>query len=152
MYLQPPALRALLDLHGEIQPLSLHLKQNRASPFPKPCPFPGTHHRMGSVGASKGEKLHCLWVSERSKGCSKQLFLEGQAVCESFACKDEAELFKPPGFLQSGFPCWFQPCPSEPFTGQENKKANKQLARSAPSQFLLSQSLCRQLLSRTSSN
>lgn len=58
MYLQPPALRAALDLHGEIQTLSLHPKQNQASLFPKLCPFPGYSPSNWAV-----------WVQAREKSC-----------------------------------------------------------------------------------
>lgn len=44
---------------------------------------------------------------------------------------------KSPGFLQSGFACWFQPCPSKQYPGQENKMqiSNKPETLSVGSSF-----------------
>lgn len=100
MYLQPPALRTLLGLCVTSRP---HLwTQNRTDPrCSQSCVLswvPTIELVPTSAGASKGEKLLCLWAWGSSKGASEKLFLDRQTACGSFACKAEAEVLKPLGF------------------------------------------------------
>lgn len=57
----------------------------------------------------------------------RKFFLGWQAVSVSFACKSAAEFFKTPAFLQSDFPCWFQPVPSDQLrqTKRQTSKSQK---------------------------
>jgi len=83
---------------------------------------------------------------------SQYLFLEGQAVSGSFACKAEAEFFKSLHFSSLALIADSSHAHLNSLQVRNEKKANEQRARNTFSRFLLSQSLCRQLLSRISSN